>query len=40
MIKVDNLKKSYGHLEVLKSISFEVEKGLKGLTATQVRVVR
>ncbi|MBU4450640.1 MAG: ABC transporter ATP-binding protein [Actinobacteria bacterium] len=27
MIKVVNLKKSYGHLEVLKSISFEVEKG-------------
>jgi ABC-2 type transport system ATP-binding protein len=27
MIKVVNLKKSYGHLEALKSISFEVEKG-------------
>jgi ABC-2 type transport system ATP-binding protein len=27
MIKVVNLEKSYGHLEALKSISFEVEKG-------------
>jgi len=27
MIRVVNLKKNYGHLEVLKSISFEVEKG-------------
>ena len=27
MIKVTNLKKSYGRLEALKSISFEVEKG-------------
>jgi len=27
MIKVVNLKKSYGRMEALKSISFEVEKG-------------
>ncbi|MBU2563615.1 MAG: ATP-binding cassette domain-containing protein, partial [Actinobacteria bacterium] len=27
MIKVVGLKKSYGRLEALKSISFEVEKG-------------
>ena len=27
MIKVVNLKKNYGHLEALKSISFEVDKG-------------
>jgi ABC-2 type transport system ATP-binding protein len=27
MIKVENLKKWYGHYEALKSISFEVEKG-------------
>ncbi len=27
MLKVDNLKVSYGHIEVLKGISFNVEIG-------------
>jgi branched-chain amino acid transport system ATP-binding protein len=27
MLKVENLKVSYGHIEVLKGVSFEVEPG-------------